>query len=1113
MRSDSIHSRRDHLEKWAASARGKAACEIRRQVLEEAIRLQADLLDPAGSPGDFDDGKQKIAHALAAGLDPDKEQDELNRRIKAFAEFIEYGNHRGWWCITVPPYSIEIELDEPCLTPKSFVELHWVDDLRRNLHKTVIQSLPAGAGSEPAVLARLALLSGAVHAGLCTREKLLAFFYADLASLEYDGAHAWLRADMQERWFSSHRRTSAGQAIAPGACFSFQAFLDASTVLLVRRLEELKVRRLADALGPVRDDSAPGLWEQLSSAIEATGTKTDAVRNLSAFFSACTSWTAINSCGLLAHAAASNVVSPSLTPRAGERMRTASRSGPADHGGSDRGSQARLATFRENQFLRLQPEHAIVQELKNLFSNHQKQAKAKPAVLVEGMEEVRARLAPAHGSIQDLLLAYLQNRLELPRTRRTPKAISLHRYLDAMGHALIDAFKSINVLDLPAATRAMHYRDLLEDTGTLRERRYLGRRLIEFDVFIALQYDLEPIKQWQLGYSSQMILHGEGNLIAPGEYDAVLKLLNPTPSHLQWRESTIAVLACILAFRCGLRIGEVRRLRVCDIRLHALPMLEVLSNEHGDTKSMFAERRIPLYAYLNPAEFGLLNDWLARRTREAGEGSTQPFLMLSPDSPGPVNDDLIRIPVQAAMRAVTGDAGLTFRHLRHSFATWTLFKLVRDLNADRADFGIEALQHPEFSSQSCRRLRHILSPDTFDPSSGHHPVRNAVYYAASQLGHLSPETSLANYVHLLDLMLVTSLNASLRYSVEDVMAVTGLKKPRVYERCRVKSSMVNGLELMRVLPTRRPASPEAVATGTRPAPGAVPDVNPPVAVVSQGIGVDRVLKLVFELGEIGQTPDRLTDSDLDKRAAASGAPLQELASCYAVCQKLSRHYQTKRGDKRKRRHETLPWIPGPGAERQELIRHLQKLLGTANIADASHSRWAVDYFLSRTTSRVEHRHKDGKEVPVYRSRGLVWARNADDAARYITFLRAIGLKHEQFRVFWMPSADYPVDRDPRSECEKNFGLPAGTIREMPNREKRHENHGLLLAVSVENSGFLTGRSRHHHGPIQQKRSASRVFRSAMHIVAIAWTMQGENPSQWGRGITDPDQPESPPAGS
>lgn len=149
---------------------------------------------------------------------------------------------------------------------------------------------------------------------------------------------------------------------------------------------------------------------------------------------------------------------------------------------------------------------------------------------------------------------------------------------------------------------------------------------------------------------------------------------------------------------------------------------------------------------------------------------------------------------------------------------------------------------------------------------------------------------------------------------------------------------------------------------------------------------------------------------------------------------------------------------------------------------------------------------------MHRSRGLVWTRNGDDAARYIAFLRALGLDHEQFRVFWMPSADHPKGRDPRSECEQNLGLPAGTIREMPNREKRHENHGLLLAVSVENSGFLTGRSRRYHGPIQQKRSASRAFRSAMQIAAIAWTMQGECPSQWGRGITDPDQPEVPPDG-
>jgi hypothetical protein len=235
----------------------------------------------------------------------------------------------------------------------------------------------------------------------------------------------------------------------------------------------------------------------------------------------------------------------------------------------------------------------------------------------------------------------------------------------------------------------------------------------------------------------------------------------------------------VLGFRLGLRLGEIQRIRLMDIRVAHDPVIWILSNELGDTKTVFAHRRMHLACYLDEDEIDLLEGWCDRRRRSGGLDEN-PLFPSEGSNTEPVNDDLIRFAVQNAMRRVTGDGLLNFRHLRHSFATWTLLRLMSTQIPKEARESIHALKHPALSEASCSRLREMLSPDTFESMTGLHPVRTACYLVAAQLGHLSPVTGLENYVHFLDLMLVTGSNARQRYSAKEVMAMTGLKQAQAY---------------------------------------------------------------------------------------------------------------------------------------------------------------------------------------------------------------------------------------------------------------------------------------------------------------------------------------------
>lgn len=175
--------------------------------------------------------------------------------------------------------------------------------------------------------------------------------------------------------------------------------------------------------------------------------------------------------------------------------------------------------------------------------------------------------------------------------------------------------------------------------------------------------------------------------------------------------------------------------------------LYLLIRPHKDRtlKTNNAKRIFKLDQFLDESELVLLKSWLQKR-RDAYDNkeSNSAFLFHLTSSNAPcIDGDSVFPVIHSVMRVVCDDNSLRYHHLRHSFATLLLLKLM--LN-DKPSLSIfEAYpQTQEWIRNSEGLKRHLFGALS--------PTKKSLYALSMLMGHASPETTLEHYCHLLDYM-------------------------------------------------------------------------------------------------------------------------------------------------------------------------------------------------------------------------------------------------------------------------------------------------------------------------------------------------------------------------
>jgi integrase len=298
--------------------------------------------------------------------------------------------------------------------------------------------------------------------------------------------------------------------------------------------------------------------------------------------------------------------------------------------------------------------------------------------------------------------------------------------------------------------------DALQEGSSRSLRRNVARALSEFHAFLCREYGVSPMDREVLGIGRGP-MPVDANLITLEEFERVVAdLKQPGPIGQRREFGTIACLVFILAFRCGLRRQEILGLQTSDIRDFGTETWLMLRNSLlRKLKTSNAARRMPLHLLLTKAELLWLRNWIQSRLQAHHlENAPVPLFRLSASETLP-EDDLVAL-IHRSMREQTGDERLHLHHLRHSFGTWLLLRLLH-LEKTSVVIPFSKLKDTSAWLRDSLSLRDGLYGVT-------RVTRKHSYQTAMLLGHGSPNMTLEHYVHGLDQSLTRWLASSDSFS-------------------------------------------------------------------------------------------------------------------------------------------------------------------------------------------------------------------------------------------------------------------------------------------------------------------------------------------------------------
>nr|WP_320050058.1 tyrosine-type recombinase/integrase [uncultured Desulfuromonas sp.] len=277
----------------------------------------------------------------------------------------------------------------------------------------------------------------------------------------------------------------------------------------------------------------------------------------------------------------------------------------------------------------------------------------------------------------------------------------------------------------------------------LRRMNYFVDRLNQFLAFAHLFHDA-PFVAIHLDGIRGQVRQSPGvraNVMTVNEFVRLRDVLGFKSSKLG-RIDRIALIWVILAFRTGLRISEIYGLSLGDLQGDEKYELLVQPNSYRQLKTESSCRRIPLYALLPEEELSFLREWQSFRLKELGATFKSPLFTAGPLALYPYRREPVLAMITPAIKQVTGDQGMVFHALRHSFANWMLVKLVVSDTCESKTLP-HFLAANEFTSPQRETLKRNLLHN--EPSG-----RKSLYLTAHLLGHADTETELVSYIHCCD---------------------------------------------------------------------------------------------------------------------------------------------------------------------------------------------------------------------------------------------------------------------------------------------------------------------------------------------------------------------------
>ena len=238
-----------------------------------------------------------------------------------------------------------------------------------------------------------------------------------------------------------------------------------------------------------------------------------------------------------------------------------------------------------------------------------------------------------------------------------------------------------------------------------------------------------------------------------------------------------------LAYRCGLRRSEVLMLELTDVLVGYPAELLVRPTAARRLKTTSSTRRMPLEALLTKDEMAELRQWFkTRKSDEAEQSFSRNLFALKEKNQIFIPADTLIKLLHQTMRDVTKDGSLRFHHLRHSFSSTAVLKLMASTLKNKEWAQLVPAGFENHLAESAAFRNRLYPNDQM--------TRRDAWIVAIMLGHSGPDVSMEHYTHVLDICLAWQL-ASPEIAPSEKAVVAASEKDRSTAYRRKKSGTLH----------------------------------------------------------------------------------------------------------------------------------------------------------------------------------------------------------------------------------------------------------------------------------------------------------------------------------
>ncbi len=280
----------------------------------------------------------------------------------------------------------------------------------------------------------------------------------------------------------------------------------------------------------------------------------------------------------------------------------------------------------------------------------------------------------------------------------------------------------------------------------------------------------------------------DAHIVTPREFLAAKQhLMNQVGNEF----ASVQLALLILGYRCGLRRTEAWARRFADF--HGLddpsvesPELVVRPTKIAGVKSDSALRKLPLRLLLTQDELAWLADFVRdRKQRGASNDCNIPVFADPVSGTFRITERMGFEGLTTLMKAVTGDENFRFHHLRHSFASITILRVL-----ERTPF---ELLHADWFPSVDEALGPNNGQALFWKQAGLGDACRGLALLSQWMGHSSERVTLRSYTHLLDYLLGWFVRNRINPSLSIDQQVSLLdKRPASLERFRHRHGLADG---------------------------------------------------------------------------------------------------------------------------------------------------------------------------------------------------------------------------------------------------------------------------------------------------------------------------------